>query len=65
MSIIKAIHDVIITRNDIISTLITISVTSFRKILEIMTATDIDYRSDYHILVYCVYSNYPGTRLLL
>ena len=30
MSIIKAINDAIITRNDIISTLITISVTSFR-----------------------------------
>ena len=29
MSIIKAINDVIITRNDIINTLITISVTSF------------------------------------
>ena len=39
MSIIKAINDVIITRNDIISTLITISVTSFRNNQE-MAAND-------------------------
>ena len=41
MSIIKAINDVIITRNDIISTLITTSVISWPII------TNINYRSDY------------------